>query len=123
MFFGQFKNQGSISQSVGYKSYVAVISQNGASAPTVDYVLYNDIDPNITYNYEGVGNYSVQSALSAFTSGKTFLNISQTYSNAVDTNTYIYPDSSSVFYIETSELHLQSNDVLSFATLEVRVYP
>lgn len=47
--FGIFKQQGTTAQNVGYKSYSALLTQSGTSAPTA-VVLNNSIgDISITY--------------------------------------------------------------------------
>lgn len=68
--WGIFKSSGTIAQNVGYRSYVALLTQTATDAPTA-VVLYNDLGGDITYSYGGNGTYSVVSS-GLFTDNKTF---------------------------------------------------
>lgn len=98
----------------GYKSYVALISQSGASAPTVN-VLENNLG-NIVWSRSYAGSY--RGTLSgAFTLNKTYI--------VFPTNGYLN---------ETLALRLDSNSIILesyvydnledgfYSTIEIRVY-
>lgn len=60
-------------ESVGlpYKSYVALISQSGTSAPTANVIL-NELGGTVVWSRAGAGQY-LATLSGAFTSGKTFV--------------------------------------------------
>lgn len=58
---------------LGYKEYVALLSQTGTSAPTAT-VLYNDLGGAIVWAYQNVGEYT-GTLTGAFVLNKTALNI------------------------------------------------
>lgn len=59
-------------QFLGYKVYRALISQTGTDAPTA-VVLENTLGEVPTFNYGGVGDYSLEIVASLFVAGKTFV--------------------------------------------------
>lgn len=119
MSFGQYKIQGTTSQNVGYKSYVASLSQSGTSAPTAT-VMYNDIG-TITPTYVAPGQYSFTSS-GLFTSQKTFSVINQTDEASTFTTVYFSTNRIDVRSYETLT-ETSANDLLSGTSIEIRVYP
>lgn len=104
---------------LNYKSYVALISQTGTSAPTA-IVLENTLG-DITFSYVGVGRYNVITS-SLFTLNKTFALI--TNSNR-GTNA-IYQIDVDNFRIYCKDLTASGNpflnDALDNTSIEIRVY-
>ena len=60
---------------LGYKSYTALVTQSGVTAPVAT-VLQDNIGGTFTWGYTSAGVYTITSASSLFTSAKTivFLN-------------------------------------------------
>lgn len=58
-----------------YKTYLANISQTGASAPTVNY-SYSELTSTITWAYISTGLYEATLSTNELTTNKTFLQIS-----------------------------------------------
>ena len=104
-----------------YRSYVALITQNGSNPP-VETVLENTIGP-LTWGYDATGVYGLNSTASPFTTGKTTVSIGPS-------------DSGGPFFAEygssgTSIIQFKSYDPLTLALtdgyfvgslIEVKVY-
>jgi hypothetical protein len=60
-------------ESIGrpYKVYTALLTQEGENAPVAT-VLENTLDEDITYQYNGAGNYSILTPNNTFTANKTY---------------------------------------------------
>jgi len=58
-----------------YRSYQALVTQSGTSAPTVD-VRQNTLGTTVSWTRTGVGLYKMTAADPVFTSGKTAIIIS-----------------------------------------------
>lgn len=102
-----------------YEKYVAIVSQTGTSAP-VSIILENTLGVVPTWNYDGVGNYSINS--SAFTPLKSTalmstVNLAQTY------HISLVSGQNNAFQITTSISSTPTNGMLNWITLEIRVYP
>jgi hypothetical protein len=54
-----------------YKVYTALLTQTGIDAPVAT-VLENTLGTNITYQYNGIGNYSILASNDLFTANKTY---------------------------------------------------
>jgi len=57
---------------LGYKSYTALITQSGVTAPVAT-VLQNTLGGDFTWGYTSAGLYTLTSSTSAFTTNKTIL--------------------------------------------------
>lgn len=60
----------------GYKSYVALITQNDTDPPEAT-ILENTLGVNVTYTYDGPGQYTALFNQSLFTSPNEYVTISQ----------------------------------------------
>lgn len=123
MNFGQYKLSGSGSSNSSYQSLVMAIEQSGTNAPSISYVIYNDLVDisDIGFVYNTNGNYTVTSTSGVFTATKTYINPSQQYQNQPNTITYAYVNDRFSFYIETSINGVLANGVLG-GFIEIRVY-
>ena len=54
-----------------YKVYTALLTQTGINPPVAT-VLENTLGTNITYQYNGIGNYSILASNDLFTANKTY---------------------------------------------------
>lgn len=112
---------------IPYKSYVALMSQTGTSAPTVK-VLLNELSAAIVWTYGSAGNY-VGTLTGAFTLDKTFLppDIFQQYNAADFTNVIFSRLSANQILIVTTigpnGAGVSSNGVIvNDYPIEIRVY-
>ena len=111
-----------------YTSYVAVISQSGTGAPTVDYVLQNTLGGALTFNYVSPGNYTVTNGASLFTNQKTIVFINPGFMSSGFVNTAVSVgwerNSSSTITIKSKNASngTDTNDLIFTATIEIRVY-
>lgn len=104
---------------VGYKSYVALISQSGTSDPVVT-VLCNEISSGLHIARAGVGVYYLQEDTTpVFTTNKTTSTISKRAGN----------NDIDAYWINTQDIQINtiigstpSDSVLNQSVLEVRVY-
>jgi hypothetical protein len=103
-----------------YKKYIALITQSSTAAPTV-IELENTIGP-IVWTRTAVGEYE-GTLTGAFTSNKTYVTLSQVYTNSI---VVVYRKTNDVIEIETTNLHSPTaahhDTHLSNNTLEIRVY-
>ncbi len=115
-----------------YKSYVAVISQSGTNAPTVDYVLENTLGVNITWNYDGVGRYKTNNISkdinkvsitcspgnSSPVGTSIFAGGSDEGNGIINFNIIVYANYVGAFVSSVG----YNNDLLKSALVEIRVY-
>jgi hypothetical protein len=104
-----------------YKSYFASISQSGTSAPTVDRLLENTIG-NITFSYQSTGEYLVNSD-GLFINNKTTIVLST--GRAVSSSGILgaqYASNNALLLYSFNNLGASTNSIITFATLEIRVY-
>lgn len=104
-----------------YKSYIALISQSGTSAPTAK-VLYNDIG-TITWSYVDVGSYRANSS-ALFKSDKTVVFCSQpsNITTLINTETNTYTPNQ-VFVGSQDVLgSTAANSLMTDISLEIRIY-
>ena len=116
--------------SVGYKSYVALLTQSGTSAPVAT-VLFNNIgEIGLAYNVEG--EYFLTSTESLFVDGKTVVLCSSVVfgDDSLTDFKYLYSSprtQSSVllqlFKINFSTLEYEFVNGFTSASIEIRVYP
>ena len=111
-----------------YKSYVAVISQAGTSAPTEDYVLENTLPFTPTYSYSAAGQYVINSATNGWTSQKTIVFINPGYMPSGFVNTGVAlgweRNSNSAITIKSKDTSTgtDTDGLVFLATIEIRVY-
>jgi hypothetical protein len=96
---------------LGYKGYVANLSQTGTSAPIAT-VMVNEIG-DITLSRVGAGEYAIASS-NLFVNGKTTVNINNSTDGDVISASY---DAADLITITTS-----GDNQLSNTTVEIRVY-
>jgi hypothetical protein len=107
-----------------YKSYVAIVSQSGTSAPTVDVLLENTLGDTITFTYANAGEYYINSANNKFTNNKTVIMVSpgrRTAGGNVTLATTIAGTSLLVLYSHLANGTL-TDSLLSGVAVEIRVY-
>lgn len=103
-----------------YKVYTALLSQSGTSAPTL-VVLENTLGDTVTPLYNSVGNYTLQlSTLNLFTSTKTFILLNSSYSS--DAYLGVVRGSDNELLVNSTFNGSNSNNVISDASIEIRVY-
>jgi len=109
--------------SATYKSYVAIISQSATNAPAVDTLLENTIGAPVTYEYNGVGDYSIKTTSNKFTSGKTVIMVSpgrKTSDNVFLGTTIAGEETIGLFSYNRSGV--SANGLMALVTVEIRVY-
>ena len=108
-----------------YKVYVALLTQTGTDAPVAT-VLENTLGGTITFGYDYVGTYSINSA-GLFTSNKTFVQttLGYTWNANIGLLNYAIQDDSliSLLTFDSQTTAPASNDVLTNTSIEIRVYP
>lgn len=105
--------------SVGYKKYVALLSQSTTSAPTA-IVLENTLGGTPSFSYTSTGNYLLTLG-SAFDSNKTYViigdsDVAQVICSAVNVSNND---------VELRTFNLSGtylNDIFNNTTIEIRVY-
>ena len=102
--------------SLGYTSYVALVSQTGTNAP-VPTVLHNSLRAAVTWSRQSNGNYTITAASSLFTANKTvlFLNAGHGYQAALP-----------IYWERTSDttitLNSFSDGEIEEGSFELRIY-
>lgn len=103
---------------ITYKSYVAKISQTGASAPTVDYVMENTLTNAITFSYVSPGIYLINCV--DFTTAKTVAFFQQG-SGTTGSDFMLSCSTGSISFTAWNSSSTQ-NDLFTSSSLEIRVY-
>jgi hypothetical protein len=103
-----------------YKTYVAKISQFGTSAPTVDYLLQNNLTNPVTFSYDSVGIYKIN-CLDFDT--PTTVAIFQQGSGSSGATFQLPASTGYVSIIATNSSGSFANGLFSYSTVEIRVYP
>lgn len=116
-----------------YKSYVALISQNGTNAPTAT-ILENTLGGTVVWSYDDVGQYHCTLA-GAFPSSKTnlgvqavtpFVRLVNQYGVGIENLGYfLYRLTNDIVVLKTttdSEV-FANNVIISPIFIEIRVYP
>lgn len=121
--FGMFKNSGS-NVSLGYTSYVALLSQTGTSAPTAT-VLESSLSGTVVWSRSGAGQYTATLA-GSFDLQKTFVILG---ASANGGSAFFYdvqmagsPNSFNI-YIRNAATQIVGDDLLLYNPIEIRVYP
>jgi hypothetical protein len=107
-----------------YKAYTAVISQQGTAAPTVDYILQNNLGGAISFAYSNVGLYSITNASFLFDDLKTIVFINPGYIGAGPVTMGWERNSSSTITLSSKDASTgaDANGLIYKATIEIRVY-
>ena len=100
-----------------YKSYVALISQSGTSAPTAT-VVFNDTAATFTWSYDDVGSYFVTCSNPILLSGKTVVFVT-TQGNPGNSQNKIFGGARS--NDSNVGLYTSSNGILDL-NFEIRIY-
>jgi hypothetical protein len=104
---------------VGYKRYIALISQTGISDPTVT-VLENTIG-DIVWTRNLAGEY-IGTLIGAFPQNKTYL-ITQGWANqSFETINMFWFTNDDITILTTDPALIQLDGVLNYNTIEIRVY-
>lgn len=103
-----------------YKTIVAILSQTGTNAPTIQYLMENTLG-SITFAYNFPGQYKINSS-ALFTSGKTTVTISSVNAGFGNPNNGVQVNSNSEMTLKSAEGATQVNGPLNGAVLEIRVY-
>lgn len=104
-----------------YKSYVALISQSGTSAPTAT-VIQNEFSGTPTFSRLSAGQYYINLS-GAFTSGKTVSFPSKVcISSGSNYDISANPFSANSFSLETFANGINADDILQDYPIEIRVY-
>jgi hypothetical protein len=118
------REDGSAWPAVGYKEYVAFLSQSGTDAPVAT-VLSNTLG-SVVWSYEGVGQYHGTSSL--ITATQTFLSFSSTSSNADfrlgdESGPIQFGPRTGYVLVSTSDVGLNSSDDALSNYITIRIYP
>lgn len=113
------------SELLQYQSYTAVITQQGTAAPTVDYILQNNLGGAISFAYSNVGLYSITNASFLFDDLKTIVFINPGYIGAgpVTMGWERNSDSEITLSSKNASTGANANGLIYKATIEIRVYP
>jgi len=105
---------------VGYKKYIALISQTGTNDPTLS-ILENTIG-DIVWTRGGVGDYS-GTLIGAFLQPKTYIIFQNFYSGTGSHISFIERISDNEINIVTKDnTNTFIDNVLNYTTIEIRVY-
>jgi hypothetical protein len=118
------REDGSAWPAVGYKEYVAFLSQSGTDAPVAT-VLSNTLG-SVVWSYEGVGQYHGTSSL--ITATQTFVSFSSTSSNADfrlgdESGPIQFGPRTGYVLVSTSDVGLNSSDDALSNYITIRIYP
>lgn len=105
--------------SLGYKEYIALLTQTGTNAPTVT-VLKNTLGGTVVWTRNGIGDY-IGTLASAFPLDKTWIS-SSGISGSATTIGQFYKDSVNNVGFLTYD-GVASDDLLYYTSVEIRVYP
>ena len=119
------KGDASSVASLGYKVYVALLTQTGTSAPT-PIVLANTLGYTPSIVYDGIGLYHISLTGALFTKIYTPIQFQHTTMNGGDYSFKIMAEDDDLITITTrvASTDALSNDKLPTNTpIEIRVYP
>jgi hypothetical protein len=102
--------------SLGYDSYVALISQTGTNAP-IPTVLHNSLRAAVTWSRQSSGNYTLTAASSIFTQNKTVLFINAGHGEQAFLPIYWERTSDTTITLNTT-----SDAELQEGAFELRIY-
>ena len=98
---------------LGYKSYIALITQTGTGAPTA--IVLNNTLGDVTFAYFSTGVYKIESISDLFTLDKTFLNIA-------NSNTINRTGLTGLVINSYNAAGTLANGLLNNTSIEIRVY-
>jgi len=98
---------------LGYKSYIALITQSGTDAPTA--IVLNNTLGDVTFAYFSTGVYKIESISDLFTLDKTFLNIA-------NSNTINRTGLTGLVINSYNAAGTLANGLLNNTSIEIRVY-
>lgn len=108
--------------SLPYKVYTAVISQSGTNAPTVDYVLSNNLGFTPNFNYVAPGQYTVTSSFEWITN-KTIIFMNNGYMPTGVCLGWERNSSSTITLTsKNSTTGVDANNLLFASVIEIRIY-
>ena len=120
-------DQGNVVVPRPYNVYTAVISQQLAAAPTVDFVLENTLGFSLSFNYVATGEYTVTNVDgTGWVNNKTIVFLNMGYVNPFSTGVigYEYNGVNQLtLYSKNSSTFAGENGLLFQAPIEIRVYP
>jgi hypothetical protein len=123
---------GDVTISTPYRSYICLITWDALNSQTILTELQND-GFTITLSQTGTGQYLLEDTSGPFLQGKTFVNIQQD-NNAGNggigglVNNYIYRFLDDQIKIEVYDIDVANGtqtltDLLTYVSVEIRVYP
>lgn len=107
-----------------YKSYVAVITQQLTTAPTVDYLLQNTLGGAVSFSYVSPGNFEATASSSLFTDQKTIVLATAGFMGVGPVIIGWYRNADSIITItsKNTSTGADENSLIYKATIEIRVY-
>lgn len=119
------KGDASPEATLGYKVYVALLSQSGTSAPTVT-VLQNTLGGAISWTYNGVGTYN-GTLNGVFIASKTFFTINKSRASGRQFSLYRNNDNEIEVVTEIFDagtpIFTATDGVLNNTSILIEVYP
>lgn len=97
-----------------YKVYTAILNQGGITAPVAT-VLENTLGEIPTFSYNGIGEYTINSALNQFNSETTVIEFHQP-NDIPNSLSYGIPEDNII------PLFAQTDGSIIYAKLEIKVY-
>lgn len=105
------------------KTYAALVSQSGTSAPTIKQLI-NTTGTTFTISRSSAGNYLLQGASNVFTTDKTGLSFSFNSGGAQPNGEMaFYSIGAQFFTIETRISGTLADDVIVDAHIKIEIYP
>jgi hypothetical protein len=108
--------------SLGYKIYVATISQSSTSAPIENNVFNNTFTNPFTWNYSAVGRYTITNLTFDFTTNKTIVFINPGYLSDCFTVGWEYNSDTQLTIHVRDKSGNYADGLLFSASIEIRVY-
>lgn len=106
-----------------YLVYTALLTQSGTSAP-VSTILQNTLGVTPVWSYEAVGQYDLIAPLGTYTENKTWVIISEIFTNDIVGKTLaVWVDTERVEVSTSDDAGLPIDGSLSGNSIEIRVYP
>lgn len=105
----------------GYKSFVALLTQLGTNAPTMQ-ILNNDFDNTPVWVYNSVGLYTLTFTGSPLTVNKTYVLTGSPYSVSFGFLDAGWFDANNIELYSANDAGVQIDGNLSNSVLEIRVY-
>lgn len=105
-----------------YKSYVALVSQSGTSAPTA-IVLENTTGATVTFARSALGTYTATFSSSVLTLDKTTTILTNSYTDGIATSGRASDTVINIYTTKVNPSYAFSDDRLNKSTIEIRIYP